>query len=337
MTFWNVYSFFVTYANIDHYQPSEGTPDGISELDRWILSELNQLVFDVDKALDGYNPTEGGRRIESFVDSLSNWYVRRSRRRFWKSENDSDKMAAYGTLYHCLVTLSKLMAPYAPFIADEIYRNLVRESGGVSESVHLADFPVADASRIDKQLSDDVQLAMKLSSLGRAARAKAGIKVRQPLAYAKIKVSQHERENLARVRPQLLDELNVKEITVVSEIADLGLDGYQVNSEGDYSVAVPTEISPELRAEGMAREIVHRIQNMRRSADFDISDHITTCYQGDDEIGQVMRDLKLADYIKQETLSLELVEGEPLPDAFVESHRIAGHQVTLGVKREAGA
>ncbi|MFH0942333.1 MAG: isoleucine--tRNA ligase [Chloroflexota bacterium] len=333
MTLWNVYSFFVTYANIDRYQPSPGVPAGLSELDRWILSELNQLVLDVDESLGGYNPTEGGRRIESFVDNLSNWYVRRSRRRFWKSENDSDKMAAYGTLYHCLVTLSKLLAPYAPFIADEIYRNLVGDSGGAPESVHLADFPEANTSRIDKQLSDDVRLAMKLSSNGREARAKAGIKVRQPLANIRVVAGQHERESLARVQSQLLDELNVKAVEVVADASSLEGDGYQVS--GDKTLSVFKELSPELRAEGTAREIVHCLQNMRRSAGFDIADHITTFYQGDDDFGRVMRDF--ADYIQQETLSLKLVRGESPSGAFVESHKIAGHQVTLGVRREDSA
>jgi len=154
---WNVYSFFVTYANIDRFTPDSGTALSYeSELDRWIISELNQLIVDVDTALDGYNPTEAGRKIEGFVGELSNWYVRRSRRRFWKSENDTDKLSAYNALYQCLVTLSKLLAPFIPFLAEEIYRNLVcspfPEAPG---SVHLADFPVADEGKIDKQLAAD--------------------------------------------------------------------------------------------------------------------------------------------------------------------------------------
>ncbi len=184
LTLWNVYSFFVTYANIDHFTPgAEGASLEPSELDRWIISELNQLIVDVDSALDSYNPTEAGRKIEGFVDDLSNWYVRRSRRRFWKSENDADKLSAYTTLYQCLVTLSKLLAPFTPFLAEELYQNLVCSVfPEAPESVHLADFPVADETKIDKQLADDTRLAMKVSSLGRAARSQAGIKVRQPLA-----------------------------------------------------------------------------------------------------------------------------------------------------------
>jgi len=180
---WNVYSFFVTYANIDHFVPGSGGASlEESELDKWIISELNQLIADVDGALEAYNPMEAGRKIESFVNELSTWYVRRSRRRFWKSENDADKLSAYNTLYQCLVTLSKLLAPFTPFLAEALYQNLVGSAfPEAPDSVHLTDFPVADVTKIDKQLAADTQLAMKISSLGRAARSQAGIKVRPRL------------------------------------------------------------------------------------------------------------------------------------------------------------
>ncbi len=334
LTLWNVYSFFVTYANIDRFTPgSEGASLEPSELDRWIISELNQLIIDVDSALDGYNPTEAGRKIESFVDELSNWYVRRSRRRFWKSENDADKLSAYTTLYHCLVTLSKLLAPFTPFLAEELYQNLVCSVfSEAPESVHLADFPVADESKIDQRLSVDTRLVMKVSSLGRAARSQAGVKVRQPLAEVIVKVgSKREREGLRRLMPQVLDELNVKSLEFVDDMSKLEKEGFAVSSEGDYTVAVPTEISPELQVEGMAREVVHRLQIMRRSAGFDIADHIVTYYQGDAYIRQVLKDF--AGYIKQETLSKELVEGIPEQGVFSESHRLGGYDILLGVKR----
>lgn len=333
-TLWNVYSFFVTYANIDRFTPGgEKVAVEPSELDRWIISELNQLIVDVDKGLDGYNPTEAGRRIEGFVDGLSNWYVRRSRRRFWKSESDADKLAAYTTLYECLVTLSKLMAPLIPFLAEEMYQNLVCSVfSDAPDSVHLADFPVADESKIDKRLGDDVRLAMKVSSLGRAARSQAGIKVRQPLAKALVKLqSSKEEESLERVKPQILEEINVKAVEPAGGEAELTRPGYEVVSEGGYSAAICTEIPDELVAEGVAREVVRRLQTMRRSAGFDIADHITTCYQGDDYIKRVMADF--ADYIRQETLSQELVEGVPAEGAFTESHKLGGHEITLGVKR----
>ena len=336
LTLWNVYSFFITYANIDHFTPSaEGVSLEPSELDRWIISELNQLIIDVDKGLDTYNPTEAGRKIEGFVGALSNWYVRRSRRRFWKSESDADKLAAYSTLYECLVTLSKLLAPFTPFLAEELYQNLVcLVFPEAPDSVHLADFPVADVTKIDKQLANDTRLAMRVSSLGRAARSEAGIKVRQPLAKVVVKVeSGRERESLERLMPQLLEELNVKSLEFVDQAAELGKPGYVVSSEGDYMVAVPTKVSPQLQAEGMAREIVRRLQTMRRSAGFDIADHIITYYQGEAYIRQVMEDF--ADYIKQETLSRQLIEGVPEEGAFTERYKLSGYDILLGVKRLA--
>jgi len=334
LTLWNVYSFFVTYANIDRFAPeSQAEPSYESELDRWITSELNQLIVDVDTALDAYNPTVAGRKIESFVNDLSNWYVRRSRRRFWKSENDADKLSAYTTLYECLVTLSKLLAPFTPFLAEELYQNLVCSAfPDAPDSVHLTDFPVADKSKIDEHLTADTQLAMKLSSLGRAARSQAGIKVRQPLAKVMVKVeSGKDRESLKRLMPQVLEELNVKELELVDNVAELDKPGLVASREGAYGVAVPTEIPPELQAEGMAREIVHRLQIMRRSAGFDIADYITTYYEGDAYIRQVMADF--AEYIKQETLSRQLVEGIPKQDIFSQSYRLGGYDISLGVKK----
>ena len=213
LTLWNVYSFFVMYANIDNYKPDpKKTTKEVPELDLWILSELNQLIKDVDSSLENYNPTGAGRKIEEFVDMLSNWYVRRSRRRFWKSESDTDKLSAYNTLYQCLVTVSKLMAPFTPYIAEEMYQNLVRSvDKDAPFSVHLTDFPVADESRINRDLSADTQLAMRVCSLGRAARSQANVKVRQPLAQAIVKVnSARDRDGLIRLTPQILEELNVK-------------------------------------------------------------------------------------------------------------------------------
>ncbi|MDO8569048.1 MAG: isoleucine--tRNA ligase, partial [Dehalococcoidales bacterium] len=272
LTLWNVYCFFINYAVIDKFVPAADAQPSKSELDRWIISELNQLIADVDSGLENYDPTGAARKIETFVDDLSNWYVRRSRRRFWKSENDTDKLSAYNTLYQCLVTLAKLIAPFTPFLAEELYQNLVRPvNANAPESVHLTDFPIADESQIHQQLADDNRLAMKISSMGRAARAKAGIKVRQPLAHVVVSVtSNREKEGLERLLPQVLDELNVKSLEFVGSEVALERPGYLVSSEGGYTVAVPTQISAELEAEGTAREIVHRLQTMRRSAGFDI-------------------------------------------------------------------
>jgi isoleucyl-tRNA synthetase len=216
------------------------------------------------------------------------------------------------------------------------------------ESVHLADFPVADKSKIDRRLSDDISLAMRIASVGRAVRSKAGIKVRQPLPKVIVSVaSNKERESLERTKPQILEELNVKDLEArsVKEILSLDPNSFEVGPErtlpeegmkalksgGVYFVALPKDIPDELLAEGVAREIVRRLQTMRRSAGFDIADHIVTCYRGDDYIKKVMSDF--ADYIKQETLSRELVEGAPGTGAFSESHKLSGHEITLGVKR----
>ena len=336
LTLWNVYSFFVTYANIDKFDPrSVAEVSYESDLDRWILSELNLLIDEVTRALEGYDPTAAGRRIETFVDDLSNWYVRRSRRRFWKSESDADKLAAYATLYHCLVTLCKLLAPFTPFVAEAIYQNLVRSFYPEEpESVHLTEFPVADMGKVDEQLAADTRLAMKVSSLGRAARSKAGIKVRQPLAKVFVEIrSKEERDALERIKSQVIEELNVKDIgivkNVVIEVPTIAIEA----SALEPVVSIDNNITPELADEGLARELVHRLQTMRRSAGFDIADYIVTYYQGGPTIQRVM--LKHGPYIKQETLSRDLVEGIPKEGVYTESHRIAGEEVTLGVVRKS--
>ncbi len=340
MTLWNVYSFLVTYANIDKYTPyPKKTTTELPELDRWILSELNQLILDVDSALENYNPTSASRKIGGFVDMLSNWYVRRSRRRFWKSESDTDKLSAYNTLYQCLVTVSKLLAPFTPFIAEEMYQNLVRAvDKDAPISVHLTDFPVADESKIDRNLSASIQLAMKLSSLGRATRAKAGIKVRQPLDICYVINSP---ENTALVNMAIIesvqDEINVKHIELVTpeKLASMAKDpiNYVVDSELAAFNAICKIISPELAMEGLAREIVHRLQTMRKSAGFEIADYITTYYQGDEYLRQVMTDTKLADYLRQETLSRELIESKPEEGVYTETFKLSGHSIIMGVKK----
>ena len=335
LTLWNTYSFFVVYANIDDFDPkSAGTPS-LSDLDKWIISRLNQLIADVDGALDNYDPTSAGRKVETFVDELSNWYVRRSRRRFWKSQSDADKLAAYTTLYGCLVTLSKLLAPFTPFVAEEMYRNLVCSVDSKAvESVHLADFPVPDRTQVDEELVEATRLTMTVCSLGRAARAKAGIKVRQPLSKALVKVrSAGEKKALQKLTYQILDELNVKEVKFHGgeEVSDKP--GYASAVEGDYWVAVATELSPELEAEGIAREVVRRLQTMRRSAGLDIADHIVTYYQGGDSIQQVMTNF--ADYIRQETLSRELISAASPGGSHAEKFRISNYEISLGIKKAA--
>ncbi|MBI2858469.1 MAG: isoleucine--tRNA ligase [Chloroflexi bacterium] len=331
LTLWNTYSFFVTYANIDKFNPANSpAPKVTAELDRWILSSLNQLVADVDRGLAGYDPTAAGRKIESFVDDLSNWYVRRSRRRFWKSENDSDKLSAHHTLHRCLVTLATLSAPFVPFMAEEIYRNLVgRVDPHAPQSVHLADFPISDPSLIDAELSTSISLAIKLSSLGRSARARAALKVRQPLQHVLVKVgSDWEKNYLGKIKDQVLEELNVKDVEIVDS---LEREGYVAASDGNYGAAVPTKIPPELLAEGMARELVHKLQTMRKSAGFNIADRITTYYQGDEYVRKVFHDF--SDYVRQETLSEALLNAGPAEGAYSESDRLGGHEIVIGVRK----
>ena len=334
LTVWNTYSFFVTYANIDKFDPgTTASLEELAELDRWILSELNQLIDGVTHALDQYDPTGAGRMIEDFVQNLSNWYVRRSRRRFWKSENDADKLAAYATLYRCLVTLAKLLAPFTPFVAEEIYQNLVRSfDRSAPESVHLTDYPQADLGRVDEELSADTRLVMAVSSMGRSARAKAGLKVRQPLAKILVRVrSKKEEAGLNRMATQVLEELNVKELHVVGNIPVDEAPDWPVVEEGGLVVMIDSDITPELADEGLARELVHRLQMMRKQAGFDIADYIETCYQGGDAIKRAMK--KFDSYVKQETLSRTLAEANPPDGAFIKSHMLEGNEVTLAVKK----
>ena len=393
---WNVYSFFVTYARIDGYDPRTEAPtlEDRPELDRWIISELNGLVAEVTAALDQYEPETAAHAVEDFVGYLSNWYVRRSRRRFWKSDQDEDKLAAYSTLYECLVTLTRLLAPFIPFSTEEMYQNLVGSADGERQSVHLESWPRSDTGKVDQRLSEATRLAMRLSSLGRAARSKAGIKVRQPLEVTHFKLrSQSEAELLEAVAPQIREELNVKQVAVLQAEAEVvefkvspnmatvgpkyGADskavaaaltaadataviasvddggavvvggfelaadevnvarsdreGFSVASESGYLAAVTTTISSDLAAEGTARELVHIVQNMRKAAGFDIADHIVTSYEGPSELGEVVE--AHGEYIRQETLSNELVAGRAADGAHVENHKVNGLEAVLGVKR----
>ena len=350
LTLWNVYSFFTNYANIDEFEPGQIPADWRpeAELDRWVLAELNQLVQVVDDHLDNYNPTDAGRRIAEFIDVLSNWYVRRSRRRFWRSENDADKIGAYATLYRCLTTLARLMAPLAPFVSEQMYRNLeLRYNPDGPDSVHLADYPVVDASLIDRDIMDATRLAIRVSSMGRAARSKAGLKVRQPLAEVVVKTrTPAEQQYLSEVRPQVLEELNIKELRATDADSSLYADaqaaagddgdtvvsvnGYSAALEAGYMVAVDARLTPELADEGMARELAHRIQNLRKGAGFEITDRIVTYYEGPDDVARVMT--VHGDYIKEETLSNDLLTSVPEDAAKSETAKVEGMEVTLGVR-----
>ena len=401
-TLCNTYSFFVTYANIDGWvptsplslsPPAEKGKGERSELDRWALSELNQLVALVTHDLESYESMAATRRIEDFVEGLSNWYVRRSRRRFWKSESDADKQAAYETLYTCLETLNRLLAPLTPFLAEEIYQNLVRSwDASAPESVHLCDWPAVDEALIDEELTASVRLIQRLASLGRSARAKANLRVRQPLARVHVKVlGAQEQETVQQLAEQLLEELNVKDIALIADEAEFfdyqvrpnlpvlgpkyggevgriqralgqadtasiaaaasarqpvtldgfdlqpeellisvtGKPGYAVAEEAGYAVAVTTEITPALADEGLARELVRRLQELRKSAGFEIADRIRLSYEGDADIGRVM--LAYSDYIRQETLAESIDAGAV--SGYSEEYNIDGRKVRLAVEK----
>ena len=224
LTLWNTYSFFTVYANIDRFDPT-GEPVPLAErplLDRWLLGELDRLVRVVTDGLEEYDATNSGRAIQDFVDDLSNWYVRRSRRRFWKSESDADKLAAYQTLHEALVKLSKLLAPFTPFVAEEIHQNLVRSvDDEAPESVHLCAWPAADDEAVDAGVSFDMAAARRVVELGRAARNAAAVKTRQPLAEVVVAVPDAERAAVERLRDVVLDELNAKELRFVGDGGEL--------------------------------------------------------------------------------------------------------------------
>ncbi len=292
---WNSYYFFVMYANIDKFkiQNSKFKISLNNLLDRWIISELNCLIRDVDSKLERYDVYGSTKVVENFIDNLSNWYVRRSRRRFWKSENDKDKNEAYGTLHYVLVNLAKIIAPFTPFIAEEIYKNLTGE-----ESVHLANFPEANEKLIDEELNKRMLLVRKFVKLGLAARAKAGIKVRQPLA--KLEINEIIEDDLI---DQIKEEVNVKEISFCGTVEKKP--GIYTEEDGTSMVGLDVIVSEDLRLEGEARELIRHIQELRKKAGYEVDNRIIICYQGGSKIFE-----KFGDMIARETLATGAIEGE---------------------------
>jgi isoleucyl-tRNA synthetase len=314
LTLWNVYSFFVTYARLDGFQPGTEPRVPVADrpvLDRWLLSRLSNLVSVADRALTGYDVNGATRPVEDFVGDLSTWYVRRSRRRFWKSESDADKRAAYQTLHEVLETLARLIAPFMPFLAEAMYRNLTGE-----RSVHLAGFPTADGSASDPALEQQMAAARRAVEAGLAARDAVRIKVRQPLAAATLPGDPLPEEIATIVR----EELNVK-----------------VLSFGAPEVHLDTHITEELRLEGLARDLVRSIQSLRKDSGFEIEDRILT-YWEDEVPGHLPQGFAhhafeiWGDYIKAETLSVELVHGIP-EGAEPKEVKIDGEKVWLALKR----
>jgi isoleucyl-tRNA synthetase len=302
---WNCYSFFVTYARLDKFDPAQPqVPLGERHvLDRWLLSRLSGLNTAVSGGLDRYDAVEPARRIQRFVDDLSNWYIRRSRRRFWKSQSDRDKLAAYQTLFEVLSSLSRMLAPFAPFIADAMYRNLSK--GG---SAHLADFPEPSGPQ-DPEVEANMAQARQVVEQGLSARDAVRIKVRQPLASVSVPGDPLPEEIAAIVR----EELNVKGLIF-----------------GAPEVKLDTEITEELRLEGLAREVVRVIQDRRKKLGFNVEDRIHARYEAD---GMILRAIeKHGDYIKNETLSMTLEHGRA-DDFDGEQQMLEGEQIWIGLKR----
>ena len=404
LTLWNVYSFFVTYANLDHWTPSPGLAEGrglssLSRLDSWLLSELNVLVRDVTEGYETYEVTQATRPIQDFVEKLSTWYLRRSRRRFWKSESDSDKQAAYSTLYTALVTVAKLLAPAMPFLADELYQNLVRGvDASAPESIHLSRWPDVNEARIDETLNRDMAVVMKLVSLGHSARQKANRKVRQPLAEGAFSVGNaSERKAVESFAELISDELNVKKIRLLDSATEavshtvkplpkqlgqkygnkfpaiqkaiLAMDaeevaktlmggnplkvaaggeafevlgdevevkaqaksGFAVAEEGPYVAALVTELTPGLVREGLAREFVRRVQDLRKSAELDVADRIKLYVTASDGLKSALEAHR--DYVTAETLTVDLQFAAAPPDAQIAEDEFDGETLTVGLKK----
>ena len=392
---WNVYSFFITYANLDKPQ-LEVVFWSDNQLDRWLLSELNVLIRDVTAAYESYDVPGSTRPIAAFVEKLSTWYLRRSRRRFWKSESDSDKQSAYQTLYAALVTISKLLSPTMPFLAEELYQNLVLSIESYApESVSLAKWPNYNLSVIDEVLNRNMALVTKLVSLGHSARQKAGRKVRQPLAEAAFSVGNVSEQSTVTAYAELIaDELNVKTVRLLDastevltheikplpkqlgqkygnkfpaiskaileietetiankllsgkpskviadgdiyeilpdevEIKALAKEGFSVAEDGAYVAALVTELTPDLVAEGLAREFVRRVQDLRKTAKLDVSDRIKLSVTASPNLKSAIEAHR--DYIANETLTVELIFKKPSSGFVTSEDEFDGEKTTFG-------
>jgi isoleucyl-tRNA synthetase len=334
LTLWNVYSFLVTYARIDNLNPAQLqiAPGQRSALDRWVLSRLNTLVGLTRERLDEYDAAPATRAIEEFIDDLSVWYVRRSRRRFWKPASDSDKHAAYRTLYDCLTTLTRLVAPFMPFLAEELYQNLVRSvNPEAPESVHLDSYPVPDVTLVDPKLEAEIALVRSAVSSGRAAREKSKLKVRQPLSAVMVRAAKPEdRETVLRHADEVKEELNVRDILFTEPGAQFPPD-YVVEEAPDSAVGVCTKLTPELENEGLARELVHKVQNLRKEAGFEVADRIMLHYRGTPRLAEAITAFR--DYIARETLALSVTD-EPAAEADIRREaKINREPAELALKR----
>jgi isoleucyl-tRNA synthetase len=372
-TLYNTYSFFTLYANIDQfsYAEEEIAIQDRPEIDRWVLSELNTLIKYVEESFEDYEPTKAARAIQDFVtENLSNWFVRLSRRRFWKGDYQQDKISAYQTLYTCMLTVAKLSSPIAPFFMDNLYRDLTSVTGKGLESVHLEEFPTFNESLIDSDLERKMQKAQKISSMVLSLRKKEMIKVRQPLQRVMIPIlDEQEREDILAIQNLIISEVNVKEIELIDDASDIlvknikpnfkvlgpkygkqmgligaqvkkftqedinkiekegeiivkindnivklsideveissqDIEGWLVSNQGGLTVALDVSISEELREEGNARELINRVQNLRKDSGLEVTDKIKLSIEKNSILEQAVQSNE--QYIKNETLTAEL-------------------------------
>jgi isoleucyl-tRNA synthetase len=293
---WNSYSFFVLYANIDNFSPKESyIPNSKNILDKWIISELHLLIKNFNQQMEGYQLHRAARLIPEFIDNLSNWYIRRSRKRFWKSENDNDKKQAYQTLWVVLVEFSKVLAPFCPFIAEEIYKNLTDSKE--DNSVHLCDFPEAKEELTDKDLNKKMEAARKIIEMGLSLRSENGIKVRQPLDELQIVMNSGKLEK--GFEDLIKEEINVKKVVFVEKVEKT--DDVKVKNDGNLKVSLNIQVTPELKLEGQMRELIRHIQQARKEANFQVDDRIKLFYQGGEDIIKGYSDI-----IKREILAVEI-------------------------------
>ncbi|MBT3269070.1 isoleucine--tRNA ligase [Candidatus Poribacteria bacterium] len=404
-TLYNVYGFFVLYANADDIDPTVDVPAPVDRplMDRWVLSRYNSLARTVRAQMDDYQITQAARAIEAFADELSNWYVRRGRNRFWGSSDAADTRAAFATLYEVLVGVSKLLAPFAPFVSEAMYQNLVKSvDADAAAGVHVEDFPTADESLVDVDLETAMVLTRGIVTMGRAARNDSKIRTRQPLSWIVVgglgPVAQAQVGARDDLHDAIVGELNVKGIDWADDLSDyasygakanfrtLGQkfgkdvqaiakavaaadgealqaalrsdgeasvstdvgtftidasdvevslqsrDGYAVVTDGGVFVALDTEITPELAREGLARELVNRIQAMRKEADFHVADRIALSVAGDADVSAALEAHR--DYVLGETLATELVDS-PVEGAFAKDVKVGAGAATISVRQVA--
>ena len=394
-TLWNTYAFYVLYADIDQFDATKYTLDyeKLPVMDKWLLSKLNTLVKTVDEHLGNYRIPEAARALDSFVDEMSNWYVRRSRDRFWAKGMEQDKINAYMTLYTALVTVAKTAAPMIPFMTEDIYQNLVRNlDQSAPESIHLCDFPVANEQYIDKELEDNMDAVLKVVVIGRACRNTANIKTKQPIGKMYVKADFKLSDYFAEI---IEDELNVKSVEFTEDVSAftsytfkpqlrtvgpkygkylkqiqetlasldgnqamaqlkaegaLKLDnisdevvlceedllismaqteGYVSDSDNGVTVVLDTNLTPELIEEGTVREIISKLQTMRKEADFEVTDRISVTYSGSDKLGEIFE--KYGDNIKTVVLADAIAKGTA--DGYQKEWKINGETVLLGVQK----